>query len=58
MHQFTCLLILIVVTYLNLSLHCDAKESDKVKKENWPENRDVEDLEECTEHGNQSCFSD
>ena len=49
---------LVSILYLNLPLHGNAKQCDEVEQKDRPKYRDIEDLKECTEHGNQSCLRD
>ena len=41
---------------LDLPLHREHKESDKVHEEDWPEDREVEELEEGEEEGDDECL--
>lgn len=36
------------VAYLNLSLHCYAKECNEVHDKYWPEDGHIEEVEKCT----------
>lgn len=42
--------------YLDLSLHCDAEQSDEVHDEDRPENGDVEEIEECADTSDDGRF--
>lgn len=44
-------------TYLDLSLHGDAEECDKVHDKDWPEHRDVKALKECAHCCNNRRFT-
>ena len=39
-----------------MSLHRDDEERDEVHDEDWPEDRDVEELEEGATEGDERCF--
>ena len=43
-------------TYANLFFHGDGEQDDKVKDENRPEDRDVEEIKQRTQHSNQQCL--
>ena len=44
-------------SYLDLSLHCNAKQCNEIHDENRPENRDVEEIKKCTNKCNDCSFS-
>jgi len=41
---------------LDLSLHGDAEERDEVHDEDWPEHRDVEEVEESADERDNCCL--
>ena len=43
-------------SYLDLSLHCNAKQCNEIHDENRPENRDIEEIKECTYKCNDCSF--
>ena len=43
-------------SYLDLSLHCNAKQCNEIHDENRPENRDVEEIKKCTNKCNDCSF--
>lgn len=43
-------------SYLDLPLHGDAEEHDKVHDQDGPEHRDIERLEEGADHGHQDAL--